>query len=125
MHLYIMTRGIKHEVDRFINDLQAQYYPYRVGKKKHYVQLGVRPIQLWEIVTPKESMPEVMATIGIDGKNKYRFSPQRTMLRKLLHCKKLPKLDPKTLKRIVYKDNVGVYPIGVKADEETETHEVL
>ena len=30
MHVYILCRGIKHQFDRFINELSAKYLPYEI-----------------------------------------------------------------------------------------------
>ena len=46
------------------------------------------------------------------------------MIRKALGIKKMPKLIP-GLRRIVYKDNVAIYPIGIKEDKITESCEQI
>jgi len=60
MHSYIMTRGIKREVETFIDDLQAQWTKYNMHGKSHILKVGVRPIQLWEIVYPEQCQDDVM-----------------------------------------------------------------
>ena len=117
----MMTRGIKHEVDRFISDLQAQYFPYKSNKKNLWVQLGVRPIQLWEIALPKESLQEVMATIfksqtDIDNSAGHK---QMMVFRKLLKAKKMPKLIAKERRLMYNPETVARYPIGIKEDKGT------
>ena len=129
MHLYITTRGIKHDVDRFINDLQAQYFEYphpEQDKKPLWVQLGVRPIQFWELVLPKESMPSLMKTLwGTNPEPHPKFKYQLGIIRRLLGAQKLPTFDEKLLTRIIYKNNVAIYPIGVKDDAVIEGIERL
>lgn len=116
-----MTRGIKHEVDRLINDLQAQYFPYKIPKGEkagdYYVQLSVRPVQLWELAMPENHLQTVMHTLW-DGQNKVldKYKMGLGMIRKMLGVQKIPKFDDKIPKRIVYKDNVAIYPIGIKED---------
>lgn len=115
MHLYLMTRGIKHCVDWFIRDLQAQYFPY--GEPGNYVQLSVRPVQLWEVVFPKEAFNEVCGTILNSTENRKDIGLPMAALRKALGAKKLPKLDfTKLPKRLIYKDFVATYPIGYRPD---------
>ena len=71
MHLYMITRGIKNEVDQFITELQGKYLPFKwrdanKGDKQvvdAYTQIAVRPIQLWELVFPEGSKDIVLATI--------------------------------------------------------------
>ena len=112
----MVTRGIKHESDRFINDLQAQYFPYAKDK---VVQLGVKPMQLWELVLPEDSLPTLLKTLGWEGQTAQpSFSNVWTLLRKALKAKKIPKMDLKKVPgRIVYRNNIGIYPIGIKEDK--------
>ena len=112
-----MTRGIKAEVDRMINDLQAQYFQY--GPEKEWVQFAVRPIQLYEFVFPKEELPIIMKTLGLPGRNlKIKEDWKQAyfmMLRKALRAKKLPEMDlTKTPQRIISKFCVGVDAIGIR-----------
>ena len=118
MHLYLLTRGIKHDVDRFINDLQAQYFPMDYNGSPIFAQLGVRPVQLLEIIFPKEHLQCVMNTLW-DGaiSARHEFKMPLSILRRTLKLKKIPELDTTVLKRIVYKTNVGIHPIGIKEDE--------
>lgn len=125
MHLYILTRGIKHDVDRFINDLQAQYFPWKMeGQPNDWVQLGVRPVQFWELVVPKEYIQTMMRTLWYDN-NTDNYQHRLGALRKLIGAKKIPPIDPSIPRRIIYKDNVSIYPIGIKEDKHNGTHEVL
>ena len=130
-----MTRGIKDEVDMFINDLSAQYFPYEANGKKIFVQLAMRPMQLWEVVFPKPCFPEVLKTVTLPTT---KFDPkqynwkQLYALRKLLNAKKIPAMDlSETGFRIVRRGCVATYPIGTKDDgtwgkgEELEGGEML
>ena len=67
MHLYILTRGIKRQVDKFQQDMAAQWckHKWKEGDKivEGHVELGMRPLQLWEIVFPKASLPDVLANL--------------------------------------------------------------
>ena len=140
MHLYLLTRGIKKNVDHFINDMSAQYFPYTKDKdgKPIWVQMAMRPIQLWECVFPNNSLQEVMATMdlnmteemykqrGITKSPGWNYGNKTLwMLRKLLKAKELPPLDPKAKKRIVFKDWVHIAPIGIKEDDIRDGKEML
>jgi len=118
-----MTRGIKHAVERFVNDMCAQYFKYtdiRKGKKKKwFVQLAMRPIQLWEVVFPEDALQEVMATMFTNEFKRYHGFKHKmlaTGLRKMLGAKKVPKRDKKALHRPVFLKGVEVLPIGIKTD---------
>ncbi|MAH51806.1 hypothetical protein CMI37_38675 [Candidatus Pacearchaeota archaeon] len=124
-----MTRGIKHEVDRFVNDMSAQYYPYEINKQNHYVQLAMRPIQLWEMVFPKDALQSVMRTLWDETQpnvNMAKGIPLK-VIAKTLGAKKIPNLDMTMPKRIIYKDNVAIYPVGTRNDKfaDEDGHEIL
>lgn len=123
MHLFIITRGIKHNVDQMITQLQGKYLPQRFqdpkdGKiKEGFVQVGVRPIQLWEIVFPEESADLMINTlcngnsVVNDNHKKAAFA-----LRKMLGAKKIPEVKNKDLIMPLFKDWVEVNGIGIKYD---------
>lgn len=74
MHLYFITKGIKKDVDDFINQLVGKWLPFKWREKKEdpmqdlMVQLSIRPIQLWEVGFPQEHKDVVLATIlGKEG----------------------------------------------------------
>ena len=125
MHLLILVRGIKHEVDRFISDLQAQYWPLKHREVKDaLVQLGVRPIQLYELIFPKEALPDVLATIQPQGFNNKWQHFILGFFRRLLPkgCyntvwKPIPRnLQKSGHARIVYRSNLECVGIGIKED---------
>lgn len=124
MHLYIITRGIKHAVDRFITELQGKYVPFKwksptdTELKDYMVQLGVRPIQLWEIVFPEEQKDVVLHTIlGKEPSmpNK-KFEKYISWIRKILGIEEIPEYKKDTFLPLC-KTDVGVVGIGIKKDE--------
>ena len=129
MHLYVITRGIKHEVDKWVTHMQAQYLPYKAHGKEYLAQLGLRPVQLWEIVIPKDSMPILCKSLW--GKNptpraEWKYSFQLGAMRKVLGAKKIPKFDEKLPILPIYRENVAIYPIGIKEDNhEADGTEIL
>ena len=118
-----MTRGIKHDVDRMINDLQAQFLPMKVGKEESLLQLSVRPIQLWELGFPEPQLDVILRTLWegdpIPKHNTFSQKMRLEALRKMLQADKIPVYDKwkKGMRRPIWKDNVAIYPIGTKKDE--------
>ena len=121
MHLYIMTRGIMDQTQNLMNDLAAQYFPYSMDGKDYLVQLAVRPIQLWELVMPKEALPEVQKLLWDKNENMIdpNFKTKLDIVRRMLGVQKVPKFDEKlklTGPRMLRSPNVGRYAIGIKED---------
>ena len=91
MHLYYITRGIKEQVDKWIESLESQFLPYSKNKEGEMIaaQFAVRPIQLWEFVFPKQHRDLILNTCGYppvkDWKSKYM-----SVLRMMLKAKKVP-----------------------------------
>lgn len=134
-----MSRGIKHDVDRMVEQLASLHMPWKVKDQNgndvdYVVQAHLQPIQLWSYVVPKEHMETVIRTlepnntIGFDmpkghlgfgfGAPKRKFS--LAMLRKGLGLKPMPKIDPQGLKFPIYKQNVQIVGIGVKDDYDNQ-----
>ncbi len=128
MHLYMLTRGIKHEVDRMIRELSSQYLPFTWKKKKKMlVQVAVRPVQLWEVVFPKEHLDPLVKSLGGGGipLHQKKYGKWVTFLRKLLGAKKLPK-NLKTDKYIPFHNQAtGTVIVGIKEDEMKDGFEQL
>jgi len=121
MHLYILTRGIRHEIQRYIEDLSSQYFEYGPKDAKgnrQFLQLSVRPVQLFELVFPEEHLAEVVKVVTNgpridDWRNKFL-----TGIRLALKAEKIPKLDmSKARWRPVSKQNIAIYPIGIRKDK--------
>lgn len=129
MHLYVLARGIKPHLDKWQNDLLAQWVPmHQNGKPKVeqgmpvYIQLAVRPIQLFEIVFPEE---EVDAVMGLCGAGSYMLDEHPSLnfgvktLRKVMGLEtppipsvKHPLMQPHPLFK-----SVDITPIGLKKDK--------
>jgi len=83
-----------------------------------YVELAVRPVQLWELVFPESALGLVMKTVkpnyGLDKDTLGGL--KKSVLRKALGAEPIPKdLDMSTT-MIVNKDNVHIEPIGIRKD---------
>ena len=97
MHFYCLMRGQKDKLDRLINDLLAIYLPYKTGINdgediKRIVQLGVRPIQLYEIIYPKEHHNFMMRILHPTGSWNPKYDKYIKIIRKLLGLGNMPKL---------------------------------
>lgn len=113
----MITRGIKNDVDNFINDLQAQFFPY--GKKKEIaVQLAVRPVQFWELVFPEESLPDMLKMLEYHTTEREEVMGKIAWIRRALKAEKIPDIDlSQTPKRFIRHKNLATYFIGLKKDK--------
>ena len=132
MHLVIATRGIKNDVDRWISDLQAIYMKKKMPKsepeKQGWVQFAVRPIQLWDFVFPREAMQEILATVRPNPlwENQKNMKKYVNAMRKIMHLKKIPKIKPGTLKKIMFEPtNIQRLGIGIKEDVDNKDGEEM
>jgi len=124
MHLYLISRGIKHDVDRFITELQGKYLPFKYpdkdgNMKDVMVQVGVRPIQLWEVVFPEEHKDMMLNTLFQSNPqgatqhkkhNKFIFA-----IRKILGVDPIPEYKKDQVMPI-YLRNTELSAIGIKKD---------
>ena len=125
MHAYGLIRGIKHEVDRFITELQGKYVPYEVKegaagipKGTYYAQIHVRPIQLYEFVFPREQKDIVLTTIfGMENGATQHKKHKKWIyaLRKMLGVEPFPVYDNK-LTLPISRQHMEVIGVGVKDD---------
>lgn len=122
MHIYMITRGIKHDSDRFINELSTKYLPFDYAGTPSFVQVAVRPIQLWEVVFPQEHYDLMMNTLFCGTKNglppeleKFNFLVK--ILRKKMGIIEAPDYAANPAnKMILYDNNVQRTCIGIKKD---------
>lgn len=114
MHLYVIVRGVEKYVRRWREDLEMEFFPFQFEKgKPGFIQLGVRPIQLYEVVFPAGYETEVLKRIGCGKYEKYSWL-QRSLkvMAKMLGLKPVSGVD--NARPFPY---VHVYPIGLKKDE--------
>lgn len=128
MHLFFMTRGVKHNRDVFVTHMQSQFFPWtrkNLKTKKNEVanvQGALRPIELWEYVFPEEHLDEVLTMINAgqphwgNGKAKYLVGA----LRKVLGAVKLPKWEKVPTNKYIFREGVGIEIIGIKKDERAD-----
>lgn len=127
-HLYVISRGVKKEVDDFFNQLQGKYLPFKYKDpidptklSDQLLQVGVRPIQLWEIVYPVECQDAVINSIvGAEGRKNTQHSKHEKYLsafRFALGAKKLPPYKPAQILPLGPKIGMEIAAIGVKPDD--------
>ena len=127
MHLIFLTRGIKHRVEDYINQLTGKYLKikYQMPKdtelKDYMVQLNVQPVQLWSVVFPKECKDLVLTTILGKGESAGKptskgFKKFVYVLRKLLKLDPLPEKWDDTTEMPVNRSDIEKIAIGLKDD---------
>lgn len=123
MHLYVLTRGIKNNVDQFITELQGKYFPFKYRNEKGEVkdmlwQFAVRPVQLWEFAFPEEHKDLILNSLfdGTKGEGQHPWYKKWIWpIRKALHCEPVSDYD-KSKKIYIRKDDVEIVSIGIKGD---------
>ena len=121
MHLNIITRGEKHEVDRTISAIESTFFEMNDKQPTEYLKLGVRPLQIWELVCPDSAIGEVQRMLwGTNQNMNYHGKMIKWIappLRALLKSKKVPSFDEKLPRRLTYiSPHIGIHPIGIKKD---------
>lgn len=131
MHLYCYIRGIKRDVNDFVNNLQYLFFKYdfKVNSKPYagVIQMGVREWGgFYELVFPQDSLQEVISTLTVGGRDPfssyegYVLKSGLFALRKLLKCEPLPEWDKTTIPRATVKSrytDIRIIPIGIKKDK--------
>jgi len=133
MQTYFIVRGHMWDVERFINDLNGKYLPFKWRAKKEdpyqdcSLQLSVRPIQLYEVAFPKEHKDLIYTTLfgedplneGAREKGIWKWlNFMASGLRKMLGLKPIGEYS-KDKVMPVWRQNLSVIPIGMKEDYET------
>jgi hypothetical protein len=133
MHIYFLTRGIKHDVERFINELSAKYLPFNYKGEKSLVQVAVRPIQLWEVVFPEEHKDTMLRSLFNEKLGQKRGEPFHKrhkkfiyVLRKILGVQEIPYFDKEGDIIPFYDENIDKTAIGIKEDKrDNDNTEIL
>lgn len=152
-HLYVVARGQINRLKQWEDELSSKYFPYLIspGRRNNtntgwltppkygMLQLAVRPIQLYEIVFPKECLNDVLQMIQPYGG--YGISPKViSIVRKGLSLSgtkllPIPKVEPEQLyfdengkpipqKNFLNRDYIDVMGIGIKEDKEVQMDSV-
>lgn len=140
MHLYVVARAPLDRLKRWENDIASKAFPYlwnadcRFPPQWGMYQVGIRPIQLYEIVFPRESLNDVLGMIQPYGG--YGINPKVISLLRLglnlvgPKLKEIPIVPPDVLtvsngkilqaKNFLFRDGVDVMGLGLMDDEERE-----
>lgn len=128
MHAIFIPYGIKSAVDRLIADMTAQKFLWTLthpdgSTKKIWVQGSVRilPFGMMEYVFPKEYANEVLSTLEFHKLSHTQYKhigKYIAILRRLLRAEKVPEF--KLLENVIpwIKDDVAIFPVGVRYDGE-------
>lgn len=128
MELYVIAGGQVDSLNRWQQDLNAQFLPiYKDGKPlvidgvAQYRRLLVAPVQLYKIAFNKENLNDVLAMVSPTSYVEERYSILKHAIkffRKILGLKQVPKptrlnpfLQPNQVDKAVF-----VLPIGLKED---------
>ena|SRR3990167_8533448 len=129
MHLYFISRGVKHQRDLWVNWMQTQLFSWErtnktTGKKEVIpLQGALRPVELWEYVFPEEHLNQVLNNMMFtnEGLNCYKHVKGKNLsmavLRKSLGAKPIPKFPVMEINKMMRMNGVAVEPIGIRADK--------
>lgn len=125
MHLYIYIRAIRHDLHRFLSDLEAQYFNYTFKNAKGEkvngaIQLSVREWGgFYELAFPETSFNEVMSMLFPFTTYGKKFELGLMFLRKCLGLKKVKefKLGPQRTTWKTSHEDIRVVLIGIKKDK--------
>ena len=118
MHLYVIARGMRHNVAKWCNDVEAIYVPYTTWDGKEIMtHVQVREIKLLEIAFPEKQMKEVLPRIH--PYNDYRINDSLIrLMRKLLRLEPIPVIvNPN---KMIPRRWVHIIPIGMRRDQKHE-----
>lgn len=143
MHIYIGTRGILHETERFLRELSCQYLPFEkqdeiknpdgtityTPLRPYMIQVSVRPLMggIYEICFPERLLDLMLNTLFGRPTQEHALTPrsitsipQKTaiaFLRKMLKAKPLPKTWKTEQTIACYTFNVEKIGIGMRYDK--------
>lgn len=126
MHVAFIPYGVKHEVDWFLHDLEAQKFKWKFTKGKEvkyiWIQGSVRylPGGVIEYVFPREWADMVLTSLDFHLPQRYRhraslYLPLAAM-RMALGLKKAPKKFKTDVHYLWRRDNVNFITLGIRED---------
>ena len=142
MHTYVVLRGIKDKLHRWIEDMEKVMVPFVHDGRPAMLQLAMRPVYIYELVYPEPAHEQVMKIIYPtesmdptfhDGKTKQDKTAKKfgnrlnwivERLRKFLKLEKvqIPPMEPNAamayaVSKSPYRQFIGIHPIGSKKDK--------
>ena len=126
-HILLLTRGEKDNVERYIRNVQSIVHPFNMDSKYsdsgrpgvpiNAIWTGVRPIQMWEIVFPKEFTQQMLATLSSSPRPlSWKHDLLLKQFRKLLGYSDVPEHDLNIQQYPITKLVTEATPIGYKED---------
>ena len=121
----MITRGIKEASEKFIKELSSKYVTLPMTNKKNgkikdvATVIHIRPIQLWEVVFPKEHRDTLLTTLFPDNKGKSNNKGAERIfewIRRFLPMKPIPKEWDMSKKYMVDGEGVDRIALGIKED---------
>jgi hypothetical protein len=117
MHLYVAARGQYAQLNQWVADLSAKYFPFEHEPgQMGMAQLGVRPIQLFEIAFPENALDTVLRIVRPNARRNENLA---YLLRKCLKLDEIPQAMGPPLDVAnggILAPFVSVEGIGVKKD---------
>ena len=111
-----------HPIKNAKEEIVCSFIPKKVTTE---CQWNLKPIQLWELITPKEAVPEVMYynKIPLDKKEQVDDKQLKYIkfgIQKALGLKDMPIIEKGQIKirpRLIQTDSMRIYALGYKEDE--------
>jgi len=128
MHLYFISRGVKHQRDVWITWMQSQLFSWErtnlsSGKKEIIpVQGALRPVELWEYVFPEEHLDQVLNNMMFTSESAKCYEHVKgknismAVMRKALGAKPIPKFKIMPIDKMMRINGVALEPIGIRKD---------
>ena len=123
MHLFVLMRGRKMDVERTIQDLNGKYVSFEHKTHgKGFLNIMCNPIIPCELIFPKEHLSCIVNTLGgLKGQETTRYLDfYKRWLRRLLHLKPIENIDENALKLPIHLENTEIFGVGIKDDKEFE-----
>ena len=126
MHLFAIFRGRKDNVNRAINDLNGKWLPFdHKTKGKGMLNVMANPVQLVEIIFPRDQLDCMINTLGgeeaLKGQESVGYIKKYIKwFRKFAKLKPIKITKPETLKLPINNENVEIIGLGIKDDKDFE-----
>lgn len=119
MHLYVMARGIAPRLNQWENDLLATHYSFKHEENKPLglLQLGVRPIRMYELAFPEEHLNNVLQKIQPGQSWNPAYDKYINIIRTMMKLEKIPEVPKPDVNNFLYREFVDCTALGIKRDQ--------
>jgi hypothetical protein len=124
--MFVIMRGRKMDVERTIDDLNGKYLPFdHKSAGKGVLNVMANPVQLVEIIFPKEHLDCMVNTLGgekgLQGQASMGYLKKYIKwFRKFAHLKPIENIDDKVMKLPIHLEHIEIIGLGIKDDKEFE-----